>query len=117
MRPAVQTLSERPKNGREVGKRPYLARQLVDALERSVERLFIRSRQLIAATGFDEHAQEEIEEVQVLVCRREREWVDAEARIFEPDIQIGATKDARQRLIAAAEIEDEGERFILLRRL
>ncbi len=47
----------------------------------------------------------------------EREGIDAEARSLEPDVQIGAAEDARQRLVAAADVEDEGQRTILLQRL
>ncbi len=113
----MQPLTQQAEDGREVGQRPYLAGQLVNALQRSVECLFIGGRQLIAATGPYEHAQEEIQEIQVLVCRLQRERVDAEAGIFQSDVQIRPAEDPRQRLVTAAEVEDEGERFILLRGL
>ncbi len=36
---------------------------------------------------------------------------------FMPDIQIGAAEGPRQRLVAAAKIEDEGQRIVFLRGL
>ena len=51
------------------------------------------------------------------MCRLQRKRIDGEAGILQTDIEIGSAKDARQRLVAAAQIEDEGQRVVLLRGL
>ena len=115
LRPAMQALSQRAEDGREVGERPYLGGQLVGALDRGEQRLFILGRQLIASTGLDEHPQEQVQKIQVLVGRLQRERIDGEAGVLQADIQIGPAEGACQRLVAAAEIEDEGQRIVFLR--
>ena len=57
-------------------------RGVVYALQRSIERFLVGDGQLIVSTGLDEHAQKEIQEVQVLVCRPKRERIDDEAGIL-----------------------------------
>jgi hypothetical protein len=46
--------------------------------------------------------------------RRERERVDIEVPRLMAHIQIAAAVDRSERLEAAADIEDEGERLVLL---
>ena len=72
---------------------------------------------LIASAGLDQHAQEEVQKVQVLVGGFQREGIDGEAGVLQPDVQVCAAEDARQRFVAAAQVEDEGQRLILLQRL
>ncbi len=116
-RPAMETFAQRPENGREVGKRPDLAREFVDTLQRSVERFFVRGGELVASSGLDQDLEEEIKEVEILVSRFQRERIDAEAWGLQPDVEIGSSEGPRQHLVAGAEIEDDGQRLVLLCRL
>ena len=94
-----------------------LGGQLVGALDRGEQRLFILRRQLIASAGLNQHPQKQVEKVQILVRRLQRKWIDGEAGILQSDIQIRSAESPRQRFVAAAKIEDEGQRVILLHRL
>jgi hypothetical protein len=44
----------------------------------------------------------------------ERKRIDAEAGILQADVQIGPAEGPRQHLVAAAEVEDDGEGLVLL---
>src|SRR5271168_1972716 len=59
--------------------------------------------------------QEESEEVEVFLRRRQREWVDLEILGFEAHADIRAAKQLREALKAPAQIEDEGVRSIFLK--
>src|SRR5208283_1728978 len=62
----------------------------------------------------NEHAEEGEEKLQVLFGLRQREGVDGEVPRFLTHIEIRALEYRRKRLEAAADIEDEGQRFVLL---
>src|SRR5271165_416987 len=62
----------------------------------------------------NEHAEKAEEKLQVLFRLRQREGVDGEVSRFLTHIEIRALKYRRKRLEAAADIEDEGQRLVLL---
>src|SRR6266702_5938761 len=115
--PSVQTLSERSEDGCEVGERPDLGGQFVGALDGREHRLLVRRGQLVAATGFNQHAQEQVQKIQVFVRWLQRERIDGETGILQSDIQVRPAEDPRQHFIAATKIEDESQWVILLKRL
>ncbi len=69
LRPAMQPLPERAKDGCEVGERPYLGGQLVDSFDGGEECFFVVGRQSIAPTGFYEYPDKQVQKVHVLGCR------------------------------------------------
>jgi len=63
----------------------------------------------------NEHAEKAEEKLQVLFGLRQREGVDGEVPRFLTNIEIRALEYRRKRLEAAADIEDESQRLVLLR--
>ena len=61
-----------------------------------------------------EHTEEAKEELQVLLGRRQRKRIDGEVPRLLADVEIRSAEDRRQRLEAAADIEDVGQRRVLL---
>ncbi len=79
--------------------------------------LFILRRQVIASACLNEHAQEEIEKVLILVGRRRENGLMLKPGVFQPDVEIAPAEGLRQHLVAGAEVEDEGQRVVFLGRL
>ena len=77
--------------------------------------LFLEVQPVTLVVTFDQRAEERKQELQVLFCPRKRERIDGEVARLATDIQIAAAEYRRQRLEAAADIENESERLILLR--
>src|SRR5262249_46310942 len=65
--------------------------------------------------AFQQHADERMQEVQVLWRGLERERIDRVAAPAEAKFEVPASKECRQLPVAVAEIEDDGERVVLLR--
>ena len=62
----------------------------------------------------DQHLQEEGEEIEVFLGRRERKRVDLEIPGFQADADIQAAEKLREILKASAQVEDEHVRRVLL---
>ena len=75
---------------------------------------FLEVEPVTLFVALDEHAEEAEKELQVFFGLRQRERIDGEVPRFLADVQIRAPEDRRKRLEAAADIEDEGQRRVLL---
>ena len=65
--------------------------------------------------AFQEHAHERVEEMQVLRRRVERKGIDRHVALTKSDLEISALQECRELAIAVPEIEDDGQRIVLLR--
>lgn len=83
----------------------------------SEEGLLILRRQFVATARFDQHAQKEIQKILILVSWLQREWIDAEAGVFQAHVEIASAERASEHLVAGAEVKDKRQRVIFLRRL
>src|ERR1700733_6865795 len=89
--------------------------QYVDPFDRVPQSAFLFEINTVTLlVTLNEHAEEAEEKLQVLFGLRQREGVDGEVLRFLPHIEIRAFKYRRKRLEAAADIEDEGQRLVLL---
>ncbi len=75
----------------------------------------LKSEPVTLLVALDQHAEEAEEELQVLFARFKRERIDGEVARLLANVQVRAAEDRRQRLEAAADVEDERQRRILLR--
>ena len=64
--------------------------------------------------AFNQHPQQAEKELQVLLAGRERKRIDGEVALLASNIEIRSTEDVGKRLEAAADVEDEGQRIVLL---
>ena len=100
----------------EIRDRPLVWLQHVDSLDGVPElALFLEVEPVTLLVAFDQHAEKTEEELQILFRGRKREGIDGEVARFLANVQVAATEDRRERLEAAADIEDEGEWLVLLR--
>ena len=77
--------------------------------------LFFEVQPVPLFVALDQHAEEAEEELQVFLGLRQRERIDGEVARLLAGVQVRAAEDRRKRLEAAADIEDEGQRRVLLR--
>jgi hypothetical protein len=90
--------------------------QHVNALDRIPQPAFIHEVEPVTLlVALDEHAEEGKEKLQVLFGLRQRERVDGEVSRLLTDIQVRAAENRGKGLEARADIEDEGQRSLLLR--
>ena len=77
--------------------------------------LFLVVEPIALVLPFDQYPEEGKQELQVLLRRWKRKRIDGEVARFLADVQVAPAEDRGQRLEAAADIEDERLRLILLR--
>ena len=115
-RPAVQPLLQLADDVAEVRDRALVRLQHIHPLDRVPQlAFFFEVEPVTLFIALDEHTEEAEEKLQVLFGLRQRERVDGEVPRLLADIQVRAAKDRRERLEAAADVEDECQRRILLR--
>src|ERR1700689_4936853 len=89
--------------------------QYVDALDRIPQSAFLLEVDPVTLlVTLNEYSEEAEEKLQVLFGLRQREGVDGEVPSFLTHIEIRALKYRRKGVEAAADIEDEGQRLVLL---
>src|SRR5262249_38419645 len=69
----------------------------------------------VAVVAFQEHSNKGMEEVQVLGRRLQREGVDSDAMLPQPNFQVSSAEERRQLAVAVAHIEDDCLRHVFLR--
>src|SRR5579863_9860518 len=114
--PAVQSFFQLANDVPKIRNRALVWLQYVDALDRIPQSAFLLEVDPVTLfVTLNEHAEKTEEKLQVLFGLRQREGVDGEVPSFLTHIEIRALKYRRKRLEAAADIEDEGQRLVLLR--
>lgn len=113
--PAVEPVFQFADNAGEIGKGPLTRLQHVDSLNGIPELdLFLEVQFVSLVIAFDEHAQQAEKKLLILSGGGQREWIDREVALLAADVQIAAAEDVRQRLEASTNVEDEGQRAVLL---
>src|SRR5271169_6455561 len=113
--PAVEAFFQLANDVPKVRDRALVRLQYVDALDRVPQSAFLLEVDPVTLlVTLNEHAEEAEEKLQVLFGLREREGVDGELPRFLTHIEIRALEYRRKRLEAAADIEDESQRLVLL---
>ena len=87
----------------------------VEVLDRLVDLAVLDVADAIPVVAFQQHAHERVEEMQVLGCRFQRKRIDGDVALPQTDLEIAPAKECRQLAIAVADIEDDGQRVVLLR--
>src|SRR5207248_2114901 len=87
----------------------------VEVLDGFVHLAILQFAQSISVASFEEDASEGVQEVQVLRRGIEREWINRDAVLSQPQFDVAAVEQRGQPTIAATEIEDNGQRVVLLR--
>ena len=114
-RPPMQPLLQLADNVAEVGDGALFRLQHVHPLDRIPQlALFFEVEPVTLLIALNQHTEEAEEELQVLFARCKRERVDREVARLLADIQVAAAEDRRERLEAAADVEDECQRRVLL---
>src|SRR3984957_2791950 len=115
-RPAVQAFLQLTDDVGKVRDRALAGLQHVDALDRIPEPAFLLEVDPVTLfVALNEHAEEAEEKLQIRFCPGQGEWVDGEVTRLLADVEVRAPEYRRKRSEAAANIEDEGPRCILLR--
>src|ERR1700730_6929073 len=115
-RPTVQAFLQLADDVGEVRNRALVRFQHVDALDCLPQAAFFLEVQPIPLfVALNEHVEEAEEKLQVLFALSQRERVDGEVSRLLADIEVRPADDRRNRLEAAADIENEGQRCVLLR--
>ena len=96
-------------------RRRWSAVQHVEVLDRLVDLPVFSVAEPIAVHALEQHPHKGVEEVQVLRCRFEREWIDPNVALPETELEIAAFEQRRELSIAVAKVEDDGQRVVLLR--
>ena len=76
--------------------------------------LFLEVQPVTLLIALDQHTEEAEEKLHILFGGSEREWIDREVARVLADIQVRSAEDRRERLEAAADIEDVGLWRVLL---
>ena len=113
-RPAMETIFQFPDDLSEIAQRPLFGFENVHSLDGAIQLALFFEIQLVSL-AFDQYAKKRIEELQIVARRLKRERVDREVPRFVTNVQVRTAENAGQRLKAAADIEDVGERLVLLR--
>src|SRR5580692_4901707 len=114
--PAVEAFFQLANDVAKVRDGALVRLQYVDPFNRVPKAAFLLEVQPVTLlVTLNEHAEKAEEKLQVLFGLRQREWVDGEVPRFLTHIEIRALEYRRKRLEAAADIEDEGQRLVLLR--
>ena len=75
---------------------------------------FLKVEPVTLFCALDKHSEEAEEKLQVLLAVGQRERVDGEVACLLAHVQIASTEDRGERLEAAANVEDECQRRVLL---
>ena len=114
--PLRQPASERARQQVRQREEPPLRRvEDVEVLDRLVQLAVLGVAQAVAVGAFEQHADERVEEVQVLRRRVERERVDADVLVTQAQREVAAVEERRELPVAVPEIEDDRQRVVLLR--
>ena len=89
--------------------------EYVDVLDRVVHLAVLELGQAISVIAFKQHADERMQEVQMLRRRLEREGIDRVVPGTETDFEVASSEQRRQLAVAVAQIQDDRERVVLLR--
>src|SRR6185295_9651556 len=89
--------------------------EYIDVLYRVVHLAVLELGQAISVIAFKQHADERMQEVQMLRRRLEREGIDRVVPGTETDFEVVSSKQRRQLAVAVAQVEDDRERVVLLR--
>ena len=86
-----------------------------EVLDRLVCLPVLSIAQAVAVLAFEEHARERVEEVQLVGGRlADVERVDRDALLAEAELKVPALEQPGELSVAVTEIEDDGERVVLL---
>src|SRR5271166_3021356 len=114
--PAVEAFFQLANDVAKVRDGALVRLQYVNPFNRIPEAAFLLEVEPVTLlVTLNEHAEKAEEKLQVLFGLRQREGVDCEVPRFLTHIEIRALEYRRKRLEAAADIEDEGQRLVLLR--
>src|SRR5208282_2087622 len=115
-RPAVEAFFQLANDVAKVRDCALVRFQYVNTLDRVPQSSFLFEVEPVTLlVTLNEYAEKAEEKLQVLFGLRQREGVDGEVPRFLTHIEIRALEYRRKRLEAAADIEDEGQRLVLLR--
>src|SRR5580692_2873480 len=113
--PAVEAFFQLANDVAKVRDGALVRLQYVNPFNRIPEAAFLLEVQPVTLlVTLNEYSEEAEEKLQVLFGLRQREGVDGEVPRFLTHIEIRALEYRRKRLEAAADIEDEGQRLVLL---
>ena len=108
-------LRQRPREDVGEGKQPPLIRvERVDRLDLFEQRLIVRAAQRVLAAGLHQHLHEREQKLQIRRRRCETERIDLDVGPVQGDPQGPAPEIRRERVIAPAEVEDQGARAVTL---
>src|SRR5271166_5024177 len=114
--PAVEAFFQLANDVAKVRDGALVRLQYVNPLDRVPQSAFLFEVDPVTLlVTLNEHAEEAEEKLQVLFGLRQRERVDGEVPRFLTHIEIRPLEYRCKRLEAAADIEDEGQRLVLLR--
>jgi len=99
---------------RQDGERPKSWLDFVKVLDLMIEVALLAGRQLQRRGALNQNFEKEGEKVEVRFRRWNRERVDVEAGRIKADADIPAAEEPREALKAAAQVENEGVRVVLL---
>ena len=113
--PTVEPVLQLADDVGEIGDGSLLRLQHVNPLDGIPQLAFLFEVEPVSLlVALDEHAEEAEEKLQVLFGRRKGERIDGEVARLLADVEVRAAEDRGQRLEAAADVEDEGQRLVLL---
>src|SRR5580692_11583774 len=114
--PAVEAFFQLANDVAKVRDGALVRLQYVDALDRVPQSAFLFEIDPVTLlVTLNEHAEKAEKKLQVLFGLRQREGVDGEVPRFLTHIEIRTLEYRREGLEAAADIEDKGQRLVLLR--
>ena len=109
--PLVQPGRQRARQQVRQREQPTLAAvEDVEVLDGLVELAVLEVAEAIVVVAFQQHADERMQEVQVLRRRLERERVDRDAVLPKAELEIAPAEQRRQLPVAVPEVEDDGQR-------
>src|SRR5262249_52590649 len=83
--------------------------------DRVVDLAVLELGQAIVVIALEQYADERMQEVEVFGCWLERKRVDRVSSTAQAQFEVVPSEQRRQLAVAAAQIEDDGERVVLLR--
>jgi hypothetical protein len=95
--------------------RPQVRLDLVQVLDLLIKLLRFFRRQPGLAVRFRQDLDEHRQKIEVRLRGRKRKRIDPEVRRIDSHAHVGAAEQLRQALVAAAQVENECVRFILLK--
>ena len=99
---------------RQNGKRPKCWLDFIQVFDLAIEVAFLRGGQLQRCVPLNQNLEEKGKKIEILLGGWHRKGVDLEAGGVQPDADIGASKEPRETLETATQVEDEGIRVVLL---